>query len=163
MPNLPSEISSKTFEYFMAPGGAGGGDVDNGADDEAGSAPKLTIKVLLFTNKDEVPGVYKALTFNFRPVMFKLHGLAFGWVQSTTRDGQDLMKRFGVTKVPSLVLVSLTPAEGKEGYQAGMQPYQGPLNYNSMHKWLDSIVMALSSGPGLRDLLQLFCACCLTR
>ena len=154
MPNLPSEISSKTFEYFMSPSNAGGG--DDG--DEAGPASKLTIKVLLFTNKDEVPGVFKALTFNFRSVMFKLHGLAFGWVQSTTHDGQGLMKQFGVTKVPSLVLVSLTPAEGKEGYQAGMQPYQGPLNYNSMHKWLDSIVTALSSAPGQWDLHPLFCA-----
>lgn len=42
---------------------------------------ELGVKIMLFTDKDEVPGVYKALAYNFRAYEGSFFGLSFGWVQ----------------------------------------------------------------------------------
>jgi len=44
----------------------------------------LGVRVVLFTDKNEVPGIFKALAYNYRDFLGTF-GLAFGWVQVSSR------------------------------------------------------------------------------
>ena len=146
MPVLPAEITSETVQYFVSLDGTGGqGDDDSDDPDAPNDSKSVAIKVVLFATKAELPFVYKAMAYRFRALSFKFHGLAFGWVQSNTPDGKALMKQFGVTQAPKLLLVSMEPDE--KGIKAGMQPYEGPMRYANMVDWLDIIIAAISRTP----------------
>ncbi len=53
-------------------------------------------QVILFTNKDEVPGVYKLLAAKF---MQRLAGMAFGWVRAHVPDNQRILDQIKPQKV----------------------------------------------------------------
>ncbi|MEW5301253.1 MAG: hypothetical protein WDW36_004124 [Sanguina aurantia] len=127
MPSFAFALSASSLNAFMSA--------------PAGDGSLLTTKMVLFTSKKEVPGVYKALAMNFRQ-----HGsIAFAWVQSTDATGEMLMKQFKVTKVPSLVAVLPQELSGGAEEEAGggdrqrglqVQPYFGPMKYNGMADFL---------------------------
>ena len=83
-----TEVTSSSFQYFatMPPPGS-----ESQRATVAANEP--LIRLLLFTNKDEVPGVYKALATNMRSTRF-----GFGWVQSSLKQNAELMTQFSVSK-----------------------------------------------------------------
>eukprot|EP01025_Chloroclados_australasicus_P006654 TRINITY_DN12126_c0_g1_i7.p1 TRINITY_DN12126_c0_g1~~TRINITY_DN12126_c0_g1_i7.p1 ORF type:complete len:528 (+),score=88.55 TRINITY_DN12126_c0_g1_i7:206-1585(+) len=90
-------------------------------------------KIILFTNKESVPDVFKTLAINFRE-----YPVVFSWVSSKDKQTVDL---FQIQKFPFIVIAHLAPYEPQEGEsqaQAGqmgmaLSPYPGPLKYKEMY------------------------------
>jgi protein disulfide-isomerase A6 len=76
-------------------------------------------KVVLFTDKDKTPLLYKALAVEFR------RGLEFGEIRS---DQRALVKRFNVNKFPTVLVV---PAAGAEPVA-----YSGSIQFEPIKKFL---------------------------
>lgn len=59
-------------------------------------------QVILFTNKDEAPGVYKALAMSMRK---RADGqIGFLWVHAGASNSKGVMEQFRPPKVPHLTL-----------------------------------------------------------
>lgn len=102
-----------------------------------------TPKVVLFTDKDETPGMYKALAYGFRD-----HGFLFGDVHA--RD-KKILQQFNVPKVPFLMVMSFAP-QGPEGEDTAgrgfrIQPYNGPMQYIYMTLFLQQQAQMLGVVP----------------
>lgn len=107
-----TEVTSSSFQYFatMPPPGS-----ESQRATVAANEP--LIRLLLFTNKDEVPGVYKALATNMRSTRF-----GFGWVQSSLKQNAELMTQFSVSKVSGQAEGRWSAGEGEgEGKSGGVR------------------------------------------
>ncbi|GAX77546.1 hypothetical protein CEUSTIGMA_g4990.t1 [Chlamydomonas eustigma] len=149
MPALPGEVTSESLQSFLDPTvGLARPSLDLEGDKatlEGQFDALIAVKILLFTNKEEAPGVFKALAVNFR---HRGYGLNFGWAHSSQKE---LMKKHQVSKVPALVLIMLRPdqtEDGRLGYSVGSNQYPGPLKYTDMAKWLSSILDDLDESTG---------------
>lgn len=134
-----TEVTLSNFQYFAS---SPPPDAPQQRSDEA---MRPMVRVLLFTNKDEAPGVYKALATNFKA------SFGFGWVQSTLQQNKDLLIQFGISKVPALVFVAYVPEESpdEEGrliMKPSMGTYRGPMKYSGMVSFLDNLAKAFA-GP----------------
>lgn len=116
-------------------------------------AEPMRVKVMLFTDKDEPPALYRALSANFR-----LYKMDFGLVGSKE---EAVMKQFNVIQVPSLVAIMAQPdptakpdAQGRAGIRFGIQPYMGPLRYSNLATWLT--ILGLQSGTAPEDAMGMF-------
>eukprot|EP00798_Chlamydomonas_sp_ICE-L_P001820 gene1820-33238_t len=140
----------------------------------SGRVPMVMPKAILFTNKEEIPGIYKALALNNR----NASRLGFGWCRTTAPEAQDVMKQFNVVKttapeahdvikqfkvvkVPSLRMLLPVPlshdhpeyVEGQNKMGMTVQPYQGPLKYRLMKQWVEQLYTMWEqvTGMGSKD------------
>ncbi|PSC75196.1 Helicase sen1 [Micractinium conductrix] len=118
----------------------------------AGAEPQR-IKVVLFTEKDEPPAVYRALSFNFRRFKFD-----FGLVSA---GEAALREQFSVSKLPTLLALYAQPdpkakpdEQGRTPIKMGIQPYQGPIRYGNIASWLT--LMGLQTGTAPDEILEQF-------
>lgn len=81
-------------------------------------------KVLLFSNKKSPPTIFKALSSE---TVF-LRTIKFGFVQE---EESDLVKRFKVTKFPTLLMQRGAKAEVKE-------TYKGEMNFLALKEWINT-------------------------
>jgi len=90
-------------------------------------APASAPRVLLFTDKKETPAMFKSLS-----AKFKDH-LVFGEISDSQRD---LMKKYGVSKMPKLLVVK----------KAGEEPiiYDGKIASKPITRFLKRYVIACS-------------------
>ncbi|EFJ40007.1 hypothetical protein VOLCADRAFT_108380 [Volvox carteri f. nagariensis] len=112
--------------------------------------------VLLFTNRDEVPGVYKALAVALRDRA----NMAFGWVQANSPAARSTINSFKPPRVPALLVVLPTIVPGDEDAEGsgggggprvsfGMQPYFGPLKYGPMRAFLEQLAEQIEASAGV--------------
>lgn len=141
LPLLTQEVEGQDYRRFLTSPPEG----------EEPDYKKPLLKMLLFTDKEEVPGVYKALALNHKD-----QGLSFGWIKSSRPANREVIKEFKISKIPSLILLRLVPngppskEDGKEGsYGVQPLPYNGPIKYNAMAAWVKSVVTAL--GPKSKE------------
>ncbi len=52
--------------------------------------------MVLFTNKDEVPALFRILALAFRD---RMHGLAFGWLRAHDEDNEVILRNMRPQKV----------------------------------------------------------------
>lgn len=99
-------------------------------------------KVVLFTDKEETPGVFRALAASFRK-----YQLLFFTIHSSDAQAR---KTFSVEKIPSVVLAFLPPGRDEEvtgPTQLQLQPYPGPLKYQYLTAWLTMAASELGLMP----------------
>ncbi|KAL3137374.1 hypothetical protein ABBQ32_006902 [Trebouxia sp. C0010 RCD-2024] len=99
-------------------------------------------KVVLFTDKEETPGMFRALAASFRK-----HNLLFFTMHASD---EQAIKTFNIQKVPAVVLAYLPPGaqEGATGpTQLQLQPYPGPLKYPFLAGWLTMAAQELKLMP----------------
>eukprot|EP00879_Flechtneria_rotunda_P014908 GHRR01015576.1.p1 GENE.GHRR01015576.1~~GHRR01015576.1.p1 ORF type:complete len:609 (+),score=148.82 GHRR01015576.1:560-2386(+) len=101
-------------------------------------------KVFLFSTKQDVPGLYKALAMRF-------HGkarLVFAWTSpDESGPGYPLMQRMHVQKAPAMsILLPLPPRPLADASDIpgpkddmAMQQYMGPLKFNKMLAWVQTM------------------------
>lgn len=138
LPDISHEISpGPTMNQFMARA------------DETSALPGP--KVVLFSSKGEVPGVFKALALNLRgKTRFN-----FGWFASNDPDLAEAKKMFKVKKTPSMVVTFFVPLNQIPESQRpkivdgnlplSIQPYPGPLKYSAMYTWLRQFAMMIGA------------------
>ncbi|GIL63968.1 hypothetical protein Vafri_17880 [Volvox africanus] len=137
IPNLVSELNDMTASEFLT------------TDPSEGKFP-VTPKVLLFTNKDEAPGVFRALALALRGRA----NMAFAWVQANSRGARGVMESFKPPRVPALLVVMPTivpdennPSEPKLRF--GMQPYFGSLKFTPMKSFLEQLASQFEMSSGV--------------
>ncbi|CAK0750414.1 hypothetical protein CVIRNUC_001989 [Coccomyxa viridis] len=122
-PSFVTRVTASTMQQFM------------GAD-------MATPHVFLFTDKEETPAVYAALSVNLRKYKYK-----FGEVHS---GEAALMQQFNVKKVPSMAVSYVKPGTEeefvKEG-KLGIQVFPGPLKYPYMHTFLTTFAGMMGALP----------------
>ncbi|KAL0020067.1 hypothetical protein WJX79_001481 [Trebouxia sp. C0005] len=99
-------------------------------------------KVVLFTDKEETPGVFRALAASFRK-----YQLLFFTIHSSDSQARQT---FSVEKIPSVVLAFLPPGRDEEvkgPTQLQLQPYPGPLKYQYLTAWLTMAASELGLMP----------------
>lgn len=102
-------------------------------------------KVVLFTEKESTPGMFRALAASFRK-----YNLLFFTMHSSDEQAK---KTFNIQKVPAVVLAFLPPgAETEAGGATGptqlqLQPYPGPLKYPFLAGWLTMAAQELKLMP----------------
>ncbi|KAL3148687.1 hypothetical protein ABBQ38_014102 [Trebouxia sp. C0009 RCD-2024] len=99
-------------------------------------------KVVLFTDKEETPGMFRALAASFRK-----YNLLFFTMRASD---EQALKTFNIQKVPAVVLAYLPPGaeEGATGpTQLQLQPYPGPLKYPFLAGWLTMAAQELKLMP----------------
>ncbi|GIL93520.1 hypothetical protein Vretimale_19909 [Volvox reticuliferus] len=137
VPNLVSELNDMTASEFLT------------TDPSEGKFP-VTPKVLLFTNKDEAPGVFRALALALRG----RGNMAFAWVQASSREARGVMESFKPPKVPSLLVAmpTIVPDENNPSehrLRFGMQPYFGSLKYTPMKSFLEQFASQIEMSSGV--------------
>lgn len=136
MPAIAMEVLDHNLQSFIAyrPNG------------EATSV--MAPKVLLFTNKDDIPGLYKALAINFRSA-----GLSFGWVPTNSHHSKRVQKEIKPPKVPFLAVLLAVPQKADEqgGVPLSIQPYQGQYTYKAMAAWLEQLLKLVKAMSGEKD------------
>uniref|UniRef100_A0A7S0R6G9 protein disulfide-isomerase n=1 Tax=Chlamydomonas leiostraca TaxID=1034604 RepID=A0A7S0R6G9_9CHLO len=158
MPAFTTEVTPHNLQYFLsatAPIKPRSGDDDDDEDDEELGADALgkpmPPKLLLFTNKDEAPGVYKALALNFRQHSQK--GVAFGWVRAGDDDNKGIVANMKPRTIPGLMMMIPMPQQlpnGQIQFQMGGQHYHGPLKYNSIAQWVEGMLSLLGQMAGVK-------------
>merc|ERR1712176_1516028 len=108
MPNFVNSLTSQNF-------------------DQVTGQIAMNAGLLLFTNKKETPGVFKALAIKHK------EDIVFAVVSS---KDTELCERLGVTSFPKVMMMFGVPAPDAERGPNGevqmslqMQPYDGPLKY----------------------------------
>ncbi|KAL0035526.1 hypothetical protein WJX77_010582 [Trebouxia sp. C0004] len=99
-------------------------------------------KVVLFTDKKDTPGVFRALAASFRK-----YQLLFFTIHSSDAQAR---KTFSVQKIPTVVLAFLPPGRDEEvkgPTQLQLQPYPGPLKYQYLSAWLTMAASELGLMP----------------
>lgn len=117
-PDLVTQVTDKTIDEFAG-------------------QHLLKPKIILFSNKPEVPGMFKALSVNFRK------HLVFGQVAVSE---PKLMEEFGVTQLPAVRFMVPNPSEKWQEGKVSMsiQIYNGPLKYKNIAFYLQGLVESLS-------------------
>ncbi|KAG2492483.1 hypothetical protein HYH03_009148 [Edaphochlamys debaryana] len=106
-------------------------------------------KAVLFTNKDEAPGVFRALA-----LALKGRGnMAFAWVQVGSPGSKATVESFKPQKVPSLLVILPQPAPdgNPAGMRFGLQPYFGPLRFSAMRGFLEEVARQVEQASGVVD------------
>lgn len=135
-------VPSFTMQLDDASGGA-----FLAVDPSQGAFP-IAPKVLLFTNKDEAPGVYRALAMRMR----ERGNLAFAWVPVSNPASKGIAQSFKPSKVPSLTIVIPQQIEDEQGQarlQFGAQPYFGALKFAPMLEFLESFAKQVETAAGV--------------
>eukprot|EP00898_Chlorokybus_atmophyticus_P004427 jgi/Chlat1/4986/Chrsp32S04962 len=117
LPSFVTIINAEAFEPYFASG-------------------PLLPRVFLFTEKEETPGIYKALAVNLRD--------KFGFAQ-VHKDEENIITSLSITKFPSVVIIAPMPSSDGKTMQLGVQPYTGPIKYMNLYAWLSQ--MAASFAP----------------
>lgn len=115
VPSLVTPVTSQNSDQFLQMGDL--------------SIPKL----ILFSKKTEISGTYKSLAMNYRS------DFIFGYASSADTA---LASRFQITTFPKLLLLIAQPTEDGQ-VNFGLQPYNGPLNYQQMSLFCKSIAAQL--------------------
>ena len=94
----------------------------------------FTPKCVLFSQKDETPGMYKTLAANFKD------DFHFGFFQADDKNDPNLQK-FNIPKLPAVQLLFVNPAvtpqqEASGNVQMNSAPFPGPMNYIYLRQWL---------------------------
>ncbi|PNW80706.1 hypothetical protein CHLRE_07g326600v5 [Chlamydomonas reinhardtii] len=113
----------------------------------------LAPKVLLFTTKDEAPGVFRALAL----AMKGRGNMAFAWVQAGSVAAQKTVESFKPPRVPSMLVVlpqqappsEDDPAGAGGGLRFGLQPYFGPLKFTPMKEFLSNLAEQIETSSGV--------------
>ncbi|GFR51795.1 hypothetical protein Agub_g14254, partial [Astrephomene gubernaculifera] len=136
--------------------------------DPSGGSMAGAPKVVLFTNKEEAPGVFRALALAMRG----RGNMAFGWVQVGSPASQRLVQSFKPPRVPFMTVILPTrvpppktggatkggkggkaggSSSGREApaIQYGSQPYLGPLRFGPMRQFLEEMATQLEVASGI--------------
>ena len=94
----------------------------------------FTPKCVLFSQKDDTPGMYKTLAANFKD------DFHFGFFQAEDKNDPNLQK-FNIPKLPAVQLLFINPAitpqqEASGNVQMNSAPFPGPMNYIYLRQWL---------------------------
>ena len=94
----------------------------------------FTPKCVLFSQKDETPGMYKTLAANFKD------DFHFGFFRAENKNDPNLEK-FNIPKLPAVQLLFINPAitpqqEASGNVQMNSAPFPGPMNYIYLRQWL---------------------------
>jgi hypothetical protein len=116
IPNFSQEITAETADNFLV------------------SEPSKP-KVLLFSNKDKVPTILKALSSDS---VFK-RSIKFAFVKHTE---ESVVKKMKVKKFPAFVMVRGSKSEIRE-------EFKGDMNFREIHQWVN-----LYSESGMGDKVQ---------
>ncbi|KAL6763385.1 hypothetical protein V8C86DRAFT_2493539 [Haematococcus lacustris] len=150
MPDRTQQVMGAGFQTFLTLAGlpqAGGQEAEGGrgpsvpgswASIAQAIGSPLPPKVLLVTNKGEVPAVFKALALAFSS---RAPWLPFGWVKADSEDAEPIITNLQPPKVPCVLLLSVvSPDKDSQGFRIRAQPYQGAIKFVKLAAWLGAFV-----------------------